>query len=222
MIFGAALYDLDGLIVNSEPLHGVASEKALNRYGRSLEELSGEIRASFYGKRVIDVAALVVDSLGLEIAPERWADELHEVFIELIEDGVELMPGMLGSLELFESLGLRTAVVSSGVSRYVHRMLEITGLDNRFDTVVTGDDVRLGKPEPECFLTAANRLGVAPQEAIVLEDALAGIRAGLAAGMTVIAVRNQFNPVYDGAHAVLDSLAEIDRPLLDKLAGETN
>ena len=216
--FGAALYDLDGLIVDSEPLHGIASEKALNAYGRSLDDLSDEVRASFYGKRVIDVAALVVESLGLKVSPARWADERHTIFMGLIEQGVKLMPGMTGSLELFKESGFKTAVVSSGLSDYVNRLLEITGLDGRFDTVITGDAVKQGKPEPECFLSAALNLNCAPESCIVLEDAWAGIRAGLAAGMTVIAVRNQFNLIYDGAHVLLDSLAEIDLPLLERLS----
>jgi HAD superfamily hydrolase (TIGR01509 family) len=196
----------------------MASEKAVNAYGRSLEELSDEVRVSFYGKRVIDVAALIIDNLGLEIDPHSWAEERTAVFMEMLGDGIDLMPGMTGSLKLFRELGFKAAVVSSGASDYVHRILEITGLENEFDAVVTGDDVRVGKPEPECFLSAASRLDAEPDGCIVLEDAFAGIRAGLAAGMTVIAVRNKFNPIYDGAHVVLDSLAQIDRPLLDKLA----
>jgi beta-phosphoglucomutase len=216
--FEAALYDLDGLIVNSEPLHGIASEKTVNVYGRSMEELSGEVRRSFYGKRVIDVAALVVDSLELEISPQRWADERHEIFMGLVEQGIELMPGMRQSLALFKELGLKTAVVSSGISGYVNRMLELSHLAGEFDTVVTGDVVSAGKPEPECFLLGASRLGVAPECCIVLEDAWAGIQAGRNAGMTVISVRNRFNLNYDGADALLDSLAAIDRSLLAKLS----
>ena len=96
-------------------------------------------------------------------------------------------------------------------------MLEITGLEREFDTVVTGDDVRRGKPEPECYLAGAQRLGVSPENCIVLEDAWAGVAAGLAAGMKVIAIRNRFSPVHDGAQVVLDSLAQIDRALLEKL-----
>ncbi len=222
MSFEAALYDLDGLIVDSEPVHGIASEKTVNVYGRSMEELSGEVRRSFYGKRVIDVAALVVDSLELGITPRRWADERHEIFMTLVEQGVELMPGMRQSLALFRELGLKTAVVSSGISGYVNRLLELTGLAGEFDSVVTGDVVSAGKPEPECFLLGASRLGAAPAGCIVLEDAWAGIQAGRAAGMTVIAVRNRFNRNYDGAHALLGSLAEIDRPLLAGLAGDGN
>ncbi|MBW7997679.1 MAG: HAD family phosphatase [Candidatus Glassbacteria bacterium] len=222
MNFEAALYDLDGLIVDSEPLHGVASEKALNVYGRSLEELSDEVRGSFYGKRVIDIASLVVDSLGLDIPPQRWADERHAIFMELIENGVDLMPGMRQSLSLFRESGIKAAVVSSGVGRYVRRLLEITGLDGDFDTVVTGDEVRKGKPDPECFLEGARRLGARPGRCIVLEDAWAGIRAGRAAGMAVIAVRNEFNANYNGAHVVLDSLDGLDSTLLETLSTRKN
>jgi HAD superfamily hydrolase (TIGR01509 family) len=175
------------------------------------------VRESFYGKRVIDVARLIIDNLGMDLDPQRWADERTAVFMELLEGGMELMPGMRDSLALFKELEFRTAVVSSGARGYVLRMLEITGLSAEFDAVVTGDDVSRGKPDPECFLKGAERLEVAPAGCVVLEDAWAGAAAGIAAGMKVINVRNRFSPVHDGSHAVLDSLAQVDRLLLERL-----
>ncbi|MBN2289328.1 MAG: HAD family phosphatase, partial [Candidatus Glassbacteria bacterium] len=123
----AVLYDLDGLMVDSEAIHGEASEEALNKYGYRLTDLSDELRRNFYGKRVVDVAGEVVDSLKLPISPEQWADERLEVFMRLIEDGISLMPGVEQSLSFFERRGSKKAVVSSGVRRYVERLLEITG-----------------------------------------------------------------------------------------------
>jgi len=220
--FQAALYDLDGLMVNSEPIHGVASEKAVNVYGRTLQDIPEEVRQSFYGKRVIDVAALVVGRLGLDIAPERWADERHRIFMELIEKGIELMPGMESSLDFFHGRGLKTAVVSSGVRRYVTRILEITGMTGRFEAVVTGDDVTSGKPDPQCYLAAAGKIGAEPRACIVLEDAHAGILAGKAAGMKVVAVRNRFSLNYEGADVILDSLAELSDRTLGRLLNGKN
>ena len=215
----AVLYDLDGLIVDSEAIHGQASELALNKYGHTLEDLSWEMRKNFYGKRVIDVAAEIMDCLGLKVSPEQWAEERLEIFMGLIEDGISLMPGVEQSLEFFDGKGLKKAVVSSGTRKYVEHILEITGVRAAFDAVVTGDEVTRGKPDPQCFLIGARELGGKPEGCLVLEDAYAGICAARAAGMIVIGVRNKYNDNFKGADLVLDSLAEIDDRLLDRLAG---
>lgn len=222
MKFQAALYDLDGLMVDSEPLHGLASELAAKAYGRTLQDIPEDVRRSFYGKRVIDVAALVVERLGLGISPERWTRKRLKIFMDLVEKGIGLMPGLESSLDFFHGQGLKTAVVSSGVSSYVTRILELTGMAGRFEAVVTGDDVATGKPDPQCFLTAARKIGADPRLCIVLEDAHAGILAGKAAGMKVVAVRNRFSLDYTGADLVIDSLARIDHRILERLADSLN
>lgn len=213
-MFEAVLYDLDGLIVDSEPLHGIASEKALNVYGHTLSEIPESVRKSFYGKRVVDVAAGIVESLRLPVSPERFAGERQRIFMQLVEEGIELMPGMEQSLGLFEKMGLKKAVVSSGVKEYVCRMLEVTGLAVKFEAVITGSDVTSGKPDPQCYLLAARTLNVAPEKCLVLEDAYAGICAALAAGMKVIGVENNFNSRFNGAHIVVRSLADINENVL--------
>lgn len=217
LLLDAALYDMDGLIVDSEPLHGLASAHALRKYGRSHDDIPDEVRNSFFGKRVIDVSRLIVECLELPVTAEQWAEERHSIFMGLIENGITLMPGVEQSLDYFESVGARLAVVSSGDRRYVARILELTGLAGRFQTVVTGDDVSAGKPDPQCFLLGASRLAADPSRCLVLEDALAGVRAARAAGMKVIGIRNRFNSRFDGADAVLDSLAEIDSGVLEAL-----
>lgn len=213
-MFEAVLYDLDGLIVDSEPLHGIASEKALNIYGRTQSEIPQSVRSSFYGKRVVDVAAGIVQSLALPVSPERFAGQRQDIFMQLIEQGVGLMPGMEHSLALFERMGLKKSVVSSGDKEYVYRMLELTGLAHRFEAVFTGNDVTIGKPDPSCFLLAARELGIEPEKCLVLEDAYAGICAAVAAGMKAIGVRNHFNSRFDGANLVIGSLGDIDENLL--------
>jgi len=216
-VFQAVLYDLDGLIVNSEPLHGIASEKTLNIYGRTLSEIPESVRNSFYGKRVADVAAGIVESLSLPVSPERFAGERQRIFMQLIDEGIELMPAMEESLVLFEKMCLKKAVVSSGDKEYVYRILELTGLAQKFEAVITGNDVTRGKPDPQCYLLAARKLGIAPEKCLVLEDAYAGICAALAAGMKVIGVENHFNDQFDGAHVVVRSLGDIDENVLASL-----
>lgn len=216
-MFKAALYDLDGLMVDSEPAHEIATEKVLNRYGFKRSDIPEAIRNDFYGKRLKDIAEEVVKALGMDIDPLTWTEERHRFFLELISDGIPIMDGLLESIEYFRSRGMLLAVVSSGDRRHVKKMLEVTGLSDSFDKVINGDDVMAGKPDPECYLKGAAALGVEPACCIVLEDALAGICAGVAGGMTVIAVRNVHNTNYSGAHAVVDSLAQIDDRLLASL-----
>ncbi|OGG05319.1 MAG: hypothetical protein A3F83_17210 [Candidatus Glassbacteria bacterium RIFCSPLOWO2_12_FULL_58_11] len=216
-MFEAALYDLDGLLVDSEPIHGRASEKALGVYGRKLSDIPENIRKSFYGKRVIDVAAGVVESLGLSISPQRWASERLAFFMQLIEEGIGLMPGVERSLDLFDRLSVRTGLVSSGDRDYVLRVLELTGVRSRFAAVVTGDDVTVGKPDPQCYLLGAKKLGADPARCLVLEDAHPGVLAGKAAGMKVIGVENLFNETFDGADLVLPSLAVLGEKTLAAL-----
>lgn len=216
-MFEAVLYDLDGLIVDSEPLHGTASENALNVYGHTLSEIPESVRDSFYGKRVVDVAAGIVESLNLPVSPEQFAAERQKIFMGLIEEGIELMPGMQESLALFEKMAMKKAVVSSGDKDYVCRILELTGLTRKFEAVITGSDVTRGKPDPRCYLLAAHRLGIVPEKCLVLEDAYAGICAALSAGMKVIGVENHFNSRFDGAHTVVSSLGDIDENVLSSL-----
>jgi beta-phosphoglucomutase len=124
---------------------------------------------------------------------------------------------MIESLAFFTRNGMKKAVVSSGDKRYVQRILRLTGLENSFDVVVTGNDVARGKPDPQCYLLGARKLEVTPSNCLVLEDAYAGIKAALAAGMKVIGIENKFNSKFDGAHMVLPSLAAIDSKVLEML-----
>jgi beta-phosphoglucomutase len=213
----AVLYDLDGLMVDTEPLHQRASELALERYGRKYEEIPETLRKSVYGKRATDVASILIGGLGLPVSAGQWAEERNTIFLGLIEKGLDLMPGLAYSIGFFEKRGLRRAVVSSGDSRYIQRILELTGLRDRFEAVITGDDVTLGKPDPQCYLLGACNLDVNPECCLVLEDALAGVAAARAAGMKVIGVANRFNNRFDGADVVLESLAGIDDCLIARL-----
>ncbi|HUU26172.1 MAG TPA: HAD family phosphatase [archaeon] len=222
MALKAVLYDLDGLMVDSEPLHGKASEKALNAYGHTLEDIPAALRQSFYGRRVAEIAADVVNCLSLPVSPERWARERLEIFMELVEQGINLMPGAEESLSLFEGNGLKKAVVSSGDRKYVQKILRLTGLTSRFEAVVTGDDVTRGKPDPQCYLLGAQKLDVPPPGCLVLEDAYPGIKAARAAGMKVIGVENNFNSRFDGADVVVSSLAAIDQKVLGTLENRTS
>lgn len=184
MIAQAALFDLDGVLVDSGPYHL-----------QSWQELFREVRQEFTEaqfRRVFGLRseAIVRRLLGPLPAEEvrRLAARKEELYRAAIVGRIQGVPGAVDLVRRLEKEGLGLAVVTSTPRANVELILRSLGLADAFATIVNGEDVRQGKPDPEGFLLAAQRLGVAPAGCVVLEDAPAGIRAAKAAGMRSIGV----------------------------------
>lgn len=211
----AILFDLDGLMVDSEP-HSLASWHAVLQ-NRGIA-LSQDVIDRMFGQRVTDTAHTLAALYGLSDPPQVLAREKEEYQISHLPGQVKPMPGLFGLLDEIDRRGLRKAVASSGVRRYVKAVLEEIGAADRFATIITGDDVANGKPAPDIFLAAARALSVAPQHCLVLEDAPTGVQAARAAGMRCVAVPNAHTRALDlsGADSLLPSLIAV-RDELEKL-----
>jgi HAD superfamily hydrolase (TIGR01509 family) len=181
----AILFDLDGLMVDSEP-HSLASWQAvLAERGVKLDQLTIE---SILGLRIDATARTLIDKYHLSDTEASLADAKTEYQIVHLDGNVKPMPGLIELLDEIDRRGLLKAIASSGIRRYVDAVLRVNGLLERFSVIITGDQVAHGKPAPDVFLAAAQALNVAPQYCLVLEDAPAGVQAAKAAGMTCIAV----------------------------------
>lgn len=180
----ALLFDMDGLMVDSEPLwFEVEREFARERGG----DFTLELARACIGCGILNTLRVMERTLGIPIEPERDMADVIGRF-EARVGQLELKPGFT---ELFDEAGARgipRALASSSARRLVHATLQRFGLRERFGAVVTGDCVEHPKPAPDIFLEAARRLGVATHGCVVLEDSQSGVRAGRAAGMKVIAV----------------------------------
>ncbi|HKA54165.1 MAG TPA: HAD family phosphatase, partial [Candidatus Binatia bacterium] len=164
----AVLFDLDGLMVDSEP-HSLASWRAvLSSRGVNLDRVVSE---RMFGLRQLEAARLLAEAYGLADRPSALAREKEEYQICHLAGRVAPMPGLYELLDEVERRGLRTAVASSGVRPYVSAVLQAVGLAGRFRAVVTGDDVVHGKPAPDVFLAAAQAVRTRPRYCLVLEDA---------------------------------------------------
>ena len=184
----AILFDLDGLMVDSEP-HSLASwEAVLTERGITLDQLTIE---SILGLRIDATARTLIDKYHLPDTVQELSDAKTEIQIARLAGNVPAMPGLLELLGEIDRRGLRKAVASSGVRRYVEAVLRVNGLLDRFSVIITGDQVAHGKPAPDVFLAAARALHVEPQQCLVLEDAPAAVQAAKAAGMMCIAVPDQ-------------------------------
>jgi pseudouridine 5'-phosphatase len=212
-----AIFDLDGTLLDSEPLYGLAATRVCARYGATF---TLELKRAITGGDTLTGAKLVVETLALPLTPEAYiAERARE--LSLLWPTVEPMPHAIAVLDALEAHAIPSALATSGHRRITEEKLAHQARIASIAVRVCGDDARLlrGKPAPDIFLLAARDLEAAPERCVVFEDSVLGVRAGLAAGMYTIAVvdaRYGFTrAMFEGAHQVVDSLADVDlAPLL--------
>jgi HAD superfamily hydrolase (TIGR01509 family) len=212
----AVIFDLDGLLADTEPLWSESSDLLLRRRGRRFDPA---LKPHVMGRHPLEVARLFVDHFGLDDLPDALHEERLAILGELY--ATRSIPAKPGALELVRALEARRTpmAVASGSPRAVLLVvLQRLGLQRRIPVAVGSDEARRGKPAPDLFLLAAERLGVSPARCVVLEDAIAGVEAARAAGMAVIAVPSPEISRERVAHAdlVVASLGELDP---ERLAG---
>lgn len=183
----ALIFDMDGLLVDSEPI----SERALGEFlGRRRLENDPDLTPLLLGKRLNDAMYIVMDWFDLEGEHAANLAEFSELRVDMLGRGIPIMDGAIDILEWATSVGLKIALATSSRRAHADVALSVTGLAGRFDAEATGNEVVHGKPAPDLFLLAATRLGVDPAECLVFEDAPAGIAAAKTAGMEVVWVPN--------------------------------
>lgn len=208
----AVLWDLDGTLVDSLEQHWRAWRETVAAEG--VEITKAQFRDTF-GRRN---DAILARLLGADTPPERVrriGEAKESRYRELVAaGGLEALPGAAEWVARLAVDGWRQAIASSAPRLNVEVVLTVLGLGERFNTSVAAEDVRIGKPEPEVFLTAAARLDVAPARCVVVEDAVAGIEAARRAGMRSIGVGPaHFAP----ADVVVGSLADLPAGAFDRL-----
>ena len=207
----AIIYDLDDLMVNSNPSHHEAWEILLSNFNYKFSDLPKEFQSKFIGMRVIDISKEIIKELNLNVEIESFYKERINIFLELVREKVEAMPGLLESLKLFKEKGLKIAIASSGTKEYIQLILSKFNINDYFDVIVSGDDVKIGKPDPETYLVTTKKLGFKVEECLVLEDATTGIESAKTAGCKCVAVRNPNTPPqnYSKADKVINSLKDL-------------
>jgi len=205
MAIEAVIFDCDGTLVDSEPLARAAWERTLGPYGYAIgdEEYPGLVGLPY--ARVHRYFAERID--GLPDAGAFWEDYSAALFA-LIDGELVAFEDALETVGALRDRGVAVAVASSSPRARLDRTLRRAGLEEAFAVSVAGDEIEHGKPAPDMFLAAADRLGVAPAACAVIEDSAPGVAAGLAAGMrTVAIVRHGEDPArLADAHVVLRAL----------------
>ncbi|HEV3119279.1 MAG TPA: HAD family phosphatase [Gemmataceae bacterium] len=202
----SVVFDLDGLMIDTEPIFEESARRLLARRERTLLP---HVLQAMMGTPARDALKLFAEAHGLCETVEELRMESSRLFAEVLgEKAVPLMPGVLELLDRLERKGTPRAVATSSSRRYVERILMPHNLLHCFAFVLTCDDVTYGKPAPEIYEKAAARFGHAAAEMLVLEDSPNGLRAAKAAGARCIVVPHALIPLNDlaGADAVLPSL----------------
>lgn len=203
----AAVFDLDGLLVNTEELYQHVGSELLRRRGKTF---GPDLLDAMMGRPPAVSLAIMIEWHGLADTVETLAAETGAIFAGLLDERLEPMPGAMNLVDAIASRGLPRAVATSSGPAFAHDVLGRVGLLDRFAFVLTSADVVNGKPDPEIYLAAAARLGVDPAAMIVFEDSHNGCRAAVAAGAVVVAVPGGHSRRHDftGARLVADSLAD--------------
>ena len=186
--FRAAIFDLDGLLVDSEPLWQQAEIECFGAVG---VPLTREQARETVGLRSDAVVAQRFREFGwdagehpLETVEKRIVDRV----VELLGESAQPMPGALEALDLVENLGLRLALASSSRRNVIDAALQALGIADRFEVVHSGAQERFGKPHPAVYRTTARMLDLPPGRCVAFEDSLAGLEAARAAGMACVVV----------------------------------
>ncbi|MDX1605871.1 MAG: HAD-IA family hydrolase [Candidatus Competibacterales bacterium] len=201
------IYDMDGLLLDTEPFYTEVTQTIAGRYGRVFD---WSVKQHMIGRPALESARYLVQTLDLPLAPEQYLEERERLLRERFP-AAEPLPGALELTRHLHAHGVPQAVATSSSTEFfelkTQRHGEWFGL---FDQIVTGDDpaVQRGKPAPDIFLAAARRLNAEPAQCLVFEDAPSGLRAARAAGMAVVVVPdfNMDRTVYAEADEILDSL----------------
>ena len=212
----AVLFDMDGLIVDTEPIHFQAFREYLRQFGVEMPE---SLMRGFVGFSEAENMRDLKAKYRIETPVEEMVLGRRAIYLELVQtEPLTVFPGFWELTEEIAKRGLKQAVVSSSTRDQVEIVLprlfemrpDLGGPNSHFDAVVTGSDIMHTKPAPDIYLLAAEKVGVPPEECLAFEDTPPGVKAATSAGCTAVAVPNEYSRglEFPGARAVSGSLRE--------------
>jgi HAD superfamily hydrolase (TIGR01509 family) len=204
----AIIFDMDGLMVDTEPLARAAWDEVLAPYGHVVTD---DLYRRMLGRRTVESARFVLEAFPLPLSADELIERKTAVMLGSLKGGAPPMPGLFDLLRAIESRGLPWAVATSTPRSTAEIILGSLGLLNRLSALATGNEVVHGKPAPDIYLLAAGRLGVEPARCLALEDTPTGCSAAAAAGIRVIAVPGEWTDrdAFGCATWVVGSLSEV-------------
>lgn len=175
---------MDGVIIDSHPLHRRAWKTFLHTVGREVTD--DELDFILDGRKREEILSYFLGELTPSQIAEHGAHK--DEMLRLLAEDMQPLPGVVGFLDSLYGIGLRIGLATSAGTRRAHGTLKELGLSHYFEAIVTGDEVAIGKPDPSIYLLVAERLNEAPENLVAVEDAVSGVKAARAAGMRCVGI----------------------------------
>jgi beta-phosphoglucomutase len=207
MAFRAAIFDLDGVIVDTVPIHFKAWKKMFSEYG--IEFTFDDYKKKVDGiPRIDGCKAILTDLSDDEIQVASSRKQVY--YLEYLEkEGIKVYESTISLIKQLLANKIKVAVISS--SKNLLMILKKTNIESLFEVKIGGNDITKGKPDPQVFLMAAERLGVLAGEALVFEDATLGVEAAKRAGMHCVGIDRDNHPeLFQKADIIVKDLSEVD------------
>lgn len=215
--FEAVVFDCDGVLIDSEPVWERVRRKFVADHGGRWAK---DAQDRMMGMSTAEWSAYMSEDFGLRLSPRQVADQVIEAMAAEYQTHLPLLPGAVDAVRAL-SAHWPLAVASSAPRSLIEAVLDAAALRDAFRAAVSSEEVARGKPAPDVYLEAANRIGLTPATCVAVEDSSNGLRAASAAGMTVIAVpRPEYPPADDAlqkARLVLDSLTSLTPAAIESL-----
>lgn len=184
----AVIFDMDGVLVDSQPYHFKADIDTMAEYGVIKDQKFYE---AFAGTLTSDRMRILKDLFKLDIPVEEMVKKREDMILEIMaREDIKPVSGIPEFLKSIKNRGLKTAVASSSGYDLIGLILSRLGISEYFDSITSGNDVKRGKPDPDVFLLAAERIGVNPRDCFVVEDSENGVKAAKSAGMKALGYIN--------------------------------
>ncbi len=214
----ATIWDMDGVIVNTEKEHFQSWQYAFGKRGVKFTEADFKSR---FGMRNDAIVRSIMGEAVPQAEIEQMAKDKEENFAEIVRNHIKPCPGAMELLAALNNAGVKMAIASSAPVTNIRLLLGTLGILDHFQQFVYGREVTESKPSPQIYLLAAQKLGVKPEICIVVEDAVAGVKGAKRAGMYCIGVTTT-NPkeLLAEADVIVDSLAELTVKSLEKLVNK--
>ncbi len=178
------IFDMDGLMVDTETLYFAAEKELARRFNREVRE---ETLARMMGRKPIESLAIFAHELDLDIAPEKLLEMRTQIMRQSLCQSLKPMPGLYTIINVF-SRRLKLAIATGAQQEFLDLIVDNLGLRSKFSVLQSSDEISQGKPDPEIYLLTCRKLNLPPEQCIVLEDSANGVIAGRRAGCYVIAV----------------------------------
>lgn len=209
----AVIFDMDGLLIDSEPIQFEASKLLFRRYNH---RFTVRHLRKFLGVRLVDELKALKHHWRLSPGINELQIERKNIFLKLVRQKLQLSEGAIELLRFLRKANLPIGLGTSADRWFIDEVMEKFRVRRYFDVIVGADGVKQGKPNPEVYLKVAGQLKVSPKNCLVLEDAVNGVAAAKNAGMTCFAIPNSYIPkkYYQEADGIFQSLSELSHTLI--------